>query len=214
MSKLIRALVTPSVLSWARESLHFSAEAAAKKVHVSPELISAWETGLAQPTIRQGRHLAELYRQQFAVFYLPQPPALKIAIPRDYRRMAGTSLEGPSPAILLDVQESWRRREVILELAEKNLPPGRLPRAAIRIESDPESSAMSVRSLLSIDINEQFKWRDNRVAFNGWRQSVEKGWKGGNGGNSSAIFPPGIKVDGKNSAFPSFRSSSCHPHRL
>ena len=70
----IRALVTPSVMRWARERAGLSIEQAAKKIGRSTEDIADWENGASAPSIAQARKASEVYKRPFALFYLPEPP--------------------------------------------------------------------------------------------------------------------------------------------
>ena len=103
MAKSFLALVTPSVLRWARESVRVSLDAAAKRAGVAASKVEQWEEEQAHPTVRQARLLAAAYQQPFAAFYLDSPPSSKPKLPHDYRRLAGAVLEDVSSTVLLDV---------------------------------------------------------------------------------------------------------------
>lgn len=66
-----KANITPKVLKWARTTAHMSLEVAASKIPVSPDKLAQWESGDAQPTIRQAEILAKAYRRLLALFFLP-----------------------------------------------------------------------------------------------------------------------------------------------
>lgn len=71
----MRALITPSVLKWAREEyIKITVDYAAKKLRVKPERLLAWEAGEKRPTFNQLKQIATLYRTHLSVFYLPEPP--------------------------------------------------------------------------------------------------------------------------------------------
>lgn len=70
----VDALITPSVMRWARESAKLSVEEAASKIGRPIEDMTAWEEGTSRPTIPQARKTSEVYKRPFAVFYLPEPP--------------------------------------------------------------------------------------------------------------------------------------------
>ena len=53
MAKKQTALITPSVIKWAREKSHYSLKTAAKKIKINPEQLEEWESGKSLPTMRQ-----------------------------------------------------------------------------------------------------------------------------------------------------------------
>lgn len=67
------ALVEPSVLRWARESIDLTPVAAARKIGVPDDRVQAWESGAEVPTVAQLRKAAEVYKRSLAVFFLPAP---------------------------------------------------------------------------------------------------------------------------------------------
>jgi Zn-dependent peptidase ImmA (M78 family) len=173
MSRANDAHVSPDVLRWARLSARLDETAAAKKVAASVERLESWESGELCPTVRQARTLANAYRIPFAALFLPQPPHSPSRIPRDLRRHAGEISGGPSSEIQRDVREAWNRREIALELIESNgLRVTAFPFSA-SLSEDTEGCGLRLRRVLGVQIDEQRKWRDPRVGFNAWRQSVE-----------------------------------------
>jgi Zn-dependent peptidase ImmA (M78 family) len=117
MSASPLALVEPSVLRWARESIDLSAEAAARKIGVPDDRVQAWEAGEAQPTIAQLRKAAEVYKRSLAVFFLPVPPAGFDTL-RDFRRHEGSGPGTWSPGLHEDYRRAHMQRDLALELYE------------------------------------------------------------------------------------------------
>lgn len=117
MSASIPALVEPSVLRWARETIDLSAVAAARKLDLPDDRVAAWESGEAQPTIAQLRRAAKLYKRSLGVFFLPSPPEGFDTL-RDFRRHEGAEAGPWSPALHADYRRAHEQRAHILELAE------------------------------------------------------------------------------------------------
>lgn len=173
MPPLIRAIVTPSVLVWARERLGLSLPDTAAASLFDENRLQAWEDGSMQPTIRQARRLAKLLRVPFAAFFLPDPPQEPIPLPRDYRRVAGTTLGFISADFLAVVQNAANRREIALELLqEQNTLPHTI-RRSVNVSDDPDETGAVVRDLLGVTLTAQRSWRNTRVAFNAWREAAE-----------------------------------------
>jgi transcriptional regulator with XRE-family HTH domain len=74
MARSVPALATPSLLAWGRNAARLSANAAAKRIGVSPAVLLEWEAGEARPSFAQLRKLADVYKRPLAVFYLAAPP--------------------------------------------------------------------------------------------------------------------------------------------
>ncbi|MTG89879.1 ImmA/IrrE family metallo-endopeptidase [Cellulosimicrobium sp. BIT-GX5] len=117
MAKSIPALVEPSVLRWARETIDLTPVAAARKLGIPEDRVAAWESGDAQPTVAQLRNAAKLYRRSLGVFYLPAPPEGFDTL-RDFRRLDGAAAGPWSPALHADYRRAHLQREYLLELAE------------------------------------------------------------------------------------------------
>jgi len=85
----VEALVTPSVMRWAREQANLSIDEAAQEIKRQADEIRAWEDGSVRPSIAQARKAAEIYRRPLAVFYLPEPPQ-DFETLRDFRSLPDT----------------------------------------------------------------------------------------------------------------------------
>ncbi len=99
-----KAFVTPAVMKWARETAGISVEQAAAKVAVPAQKVQDWERGGDQPTIRQARMLAEMYKRPFALLMLPKPPRDFTPL-RDFRRKNAAPLTTASLFIIRELQE-------------------------------------------------------------------------------------------------------------
>ena len=82
----VEALITPSVLAWAREQSGLSIEVAAKKIGRPMTELLAWESGKSKPSIPQARNISKVYKRPLAVFYLPNPPE-EFDTLRDFRSL-------------------------------------------------------------------------------------------------------------------------------
>lgn len=174
MPRSADALVKPEMLVWARKSAYLDIASAAKKAGVSVESLEAWEQGQACPTVKQLRKLAQVYRRPFAAFYLPHPPEDHIPKITDYRRLAGGILTELSYELIMEIRATLDRRAIALDLlreADMESPSFDL---TISLEEDTENVGNRIRNLLGIRLREQTSWRDNRLAFNAWREAAEE----------------------------------------
>lgn len=177
MAARVKALVTPALITWARETAGFSIAEAADKLGVDTEKLTAWESpnDEATPSIPQLRKLAALFKRPLAVFYLPEPPTRFQAM-RDLRRLPGTGPRHFSPALQLEIRAATERRELALDLAadlDEELPQFTLQAA---ITEDPEVVGQRIRDALGVTDQLQEHWRDpdGRTGFNAWRSRIEQ----------------------------------------
>ena len=96
---MTEAMVTPGLLTWARNRRGLGVSALASKLNVKPEAIEDWEQGERKPTFRQAQRFAEALYVPFGYLYLQDPPleALPLA---DYRTIPGQAALEPSPDLL------------------------------------------------------------------------------------------------------------------
>ena len=101
-----KALITPSVIKWAREKSHYSLNTAAKKIGVLPDKLKEWEQDLSRPSLTQAKKMSQVYRQSLATFYLPQPPK-GLPLLKDFRTVEGKAPKYSPPLVFLmrDIQE-------------------------------------------------------------------------------------------------------------
>ena len=116
------ALVTPRMLSWARERLGLTPEAVAEKANVRPEKVLAWEAG-EKPSIKQAFSLAGTLCVPIGYLYLEKPPTQESPIP-DLRTVSGrrpTALSVNFTELLNDVlrKQEWYRDHLLEEGAEE-----------------------------------------------------------------------------------------------
>lgn len=174
MGKIIRALVDPDIMVWARESAGYSDQAAAKKIGVPLERLLAWESDEKddRPTINQLRKMARVYKRPLSVFYLSERP-MTFKTLRDYRRLPGVGLAEYSPELIYEQRLIDERREQVIEMASELQIDSLTFSHAADLDEDPEEVGFRLREILGVSIEEQSTWQDSRIAFNEWRRRIE-----------------------------------------
>lgn len=169
---VVRALVKPELLVWARESSRLGVEEAAKKVPVKPARLEEWESGDKRPTIKQLRKLGRIYKRPLAVFYLSKPPK-KFQAMQDFRRLPSEVVGQQSPALAFEVRRALSRREIALDLYRDLV--GKPPafQAQAKVSEDAEDVAVRLRKLLGVSYEEQTAWKTPYDALNRWRSALE-----------------------------------------
>ena len=166
-----RALVTPAVLVWAREAAGLDPGIAATKLQVKPERLVSWETGEQRPTFPQLLKLANVYKRNPAVFYMPAPPVEQVPV-HDFRRLPNTLDTALSPELRHEIRLAASRREIMLDILGPDTPKSRLPNVRLKT-AEPEETAAAIRKHLGISLTEQKAWREPRIGFQRWRESLE-----------------------------------------
>jgi Zn-dependent peptidase ImmA (M78 family) len=170
---IVRAKVKPELLKWGRTSAGFTVEEAAAKVGVDPERVAAWEVDENErPTMNQLRLLAKVYRRPISVFYLSKVPR-DYEVMHDFRRLPGEVALVYSPALRLEIRAAYQRRDVALSLLEELEQQAPRFTARVSIDDDPEGAAEVARQAIGIRYEEQVSWRDERKAYNAWRDAIE-----------------------------------------
>ncbi|TDC74791.1 XRE family transcriptional regulator [Streptomyces hainanensis] len=113
----IPALVEPSVLKWARESIGLSSVAAARKLGLPDDRVHHWELGQSVPTISQLKKASTVYKRPLAVFFLAEPPKDFDTL-RDFRRVEGSTEAEWTPELHAEYRRALSQRECLLELLE------------------------------------------------------------------------------------------------
>lgn len=177
MAARVKALISPALLTWARETAGFSIAEAADKIDIDADRLTAWENpgDEATPSIPQLRKCAALFKRPLAVFYLPEPPT-GFQVMRDLRRLPGTGLRHFSPTLQLEIRAASERRELAIDLAtdlDEELPKFTLH---AQITEDPEAVGERLREALGVTDELQEHWRDadGRTGFNAWRSRIEQ----------------------------------------
>jgi Zn-dependent peptidase ImmA (M78 family)/DNA-binding XRE family transcriptional regulator len=169
----VRAMVEPAVLRWARETAGVAVEDAARRVQVKPEVLAAWETGEARPTMTKLRTLANLYKRSLSVFFLPQPPAEPPLTVQDFRKLPGIVTGAFSSTLRIQLRRARERRELALDLIHDLEQPLSTFDLRVALDHDPEELGATLRDMLGVDLATQELWTGVYDAFNAWRARIE-----------------------------------------
>lgn len=173
MAKRLKAAVQNSVLAWARKTAGYDVDAAAQKLSLTVEVLTAWEAGEDKPSIPQLRKLAGLYKRPLAVLYLPEPP-MAFQPMHDFRRLPDYGSRRFSPGLTLEVRAAQQRRLLALELFEDT---GTEPVRFVLETSDdqdPQAVGKAIRDALDVNYEVQRKWGNSLAAFRQWRTRIEE----------------------------------------
>ncbi len=169
----IEALVTPSVMRWARECVGLSVERAAEKIGRPIGDVVAWEIGTLRPSIPQARKASEIYRRPLAVFYLPEPPA-EFDTLRDFRSLSADTPLSYSPELSLIIRTVQSRQEWMRDfLINEGIQP--LPFVGTAsVNHSPQNIARDILQKLNLSADEQRDCRTRDDALHLWINKAEK----------------------------------------
>lgn len=105
-----RVNIKPEMLRWAVKRARCEEDALAEKI---PQL-TGWLTGDAKPTLKQLEKFALATRVALGYLFLPKPPVEALPIP-DFRTLAGTEWDRPSPDLLETIHTLQRRQAWLRE---------------------------------------------------------------------------------------------------
>lgn len=143
----VKALITPKVLKWARETSKISIEDAAKKVPCPVNTLKEWESGKLQPTFKQAEKLAEIYKRPLAVFFLPDIPT-DFQVLQDFRKRGSAEI---GTALVFMIREIQRKQQWLKTFLVENDYPKLDFIGKFSINDSPETVALYIRSVLEID---------------------------------------------------------------
>ena len=165
-------LVKKEVVKWARESIGFSLEDAAKKSKLKIDEISSWENTDSEIKLSNIKKLAKTYKRTLTFFFLGRPPEIS-PIPNDFRTLDSVNIDTLSPKVRLAIRKAQRNRKFyayLTEVADIKL----VKHPTINFNVDPTEIAKKFRVYLNTTIEEQKGWKDEGFAFNRWIDHVEE----------------------------------------
>ena len=172
MAKSMKVDVNPDVLVWARKNSSLDIDIAASKIKVKIEQLRAWESGDDKPSIAQLRKLANIYKFPISVFFLSVVPK-NFSVMKDFRHLPEYMPAKFSRQWQLEIGKVQQRRETAIELQSSLVDEISTFDKKVSLEDNVRNSALKIREILHLDINEQKKWSNPRIAFNEMRYLVE-----------------------------------------
>lgn len=171
MGESISFNISPKVLEWARVSMGYSLEQAAKKAGVPIDRYEAWETGQKLPTYKQLESLAEnVYKRSLAILLLPEPPQ-EDPIQKDFRNLSNSDIQNLSPNMRLALRKAKRYQLILEEIVDlKETPKFKLFK--VDQKDNAETSAQKFRDFLNLSLDEQKQWRYDD-AFRHFKKKIE-----------------------------------------
>lgn len=159
--------IAPSVLLWAQERSQRDSEAYERKFTAWQD----WVTGAKTPTIKQVEELARYSHLPFGVFFLAQPPEVRLPIP-DYR-LGVTGDEATPSQDLLDVIDQSTQRQAWYQDYALRIGLDRAEVTRATEQDSPEEIAVVAAEDLGFTIVDRGRLRTRNNARNHLRRAFE-----------------------------------------
>ncbi|MGD1004391.1 MAG: XRE family transcriptional regulator [Methanoregulaceae archaeon] len=164
--------INPSVMKWLREDSGWTQNEIGRRLNISINLISQWESGHKKPTLNQLRELSKAFKRPLTAFYLPEKLEERER-PPDYRRF-GKRDEGLTKEMRFTIRKAQYFQEVCKEMMTNT---GKNTKPIIDRYNPNEKSekiAKIERENFGITINDQLNWEDERTALKKWIEVFEQ----------------------------------------
>jgi Zn-dependent peptidase ImmA (M78 family)/transcriptional regulator with XRE-family HTH domain len=170
--KSVPALVTPALLVWTRENAGYTQDEFAERFKKPLEVIAAWESGDAQPTVAQARTWAKVCGRPLAVLYLSEPP-YDFAPLEDYRRVDVTAEGEATSWLRRAIRLARDRRQLVLDLLADDEDVEVRPWGLAIPRDDAEAAGEWIREFLGADLQNQRRHGRGHAPWNYWKHLAE-----------------------------------------
>ena len=152
---MTEAMVTPEVLTWARQRHEMELTVLASKLNVKPEAVAAWETGDRRPTFRRAQRFAQSLHVPFGYLFLSEPPKDESPNP-SIRTISGQAPRKSSPEFLdlfndVLAKQLWFREYREAEGTESLPFVGRFNLGTSRVTTETAAVAADIRRTINTD---------------------------------------------------------------
>jgi Zn-dependent peptidase ImmA (M78 family) len=144
---MTRVTIHPEMFRWARDRAGLEELALLARF---PHL-DAWETGEAQPTLRQLEDYARATHAPVGYFFLPEPPVEPLPIP-DFRTIANRAVTRPSPNLLDMIYVCQQRQDWYRDHAQVTDQPPLPFVGSLTLATPPIAAAAQLRQTLGFSV--------------------------------------------------------------
>jgi Zn-dependent peptidase ImmA (M78 family)/transcriptional regulator with XRE-family HTH domain len=169
----IEVNIAPGVLQWAREEAGYDLADIALKMKIPTDRYKSWERNGEKVPLGKLKEIANHYKRQLAVFFLPRVPE-KLVRPKDFRNIAVTKSK-LSPKVLLVMRDVMYYRQTALEINGEAYWKNRYDWLKDIVSKNVNADLITsrLRERLNIPIDEQLHWKSVNEAYRIWRNAVE-----------------------------------------
>jgi Zn-dependent peptidase ImmA (M78 family)/DNA-binding XRE family transcriptional regulator len=149
---MVEALITPKIVSWARNRAQLTKEELAKKMSVSVDKITAWENEdkRVYPSFNQAMNLSRKLYIPLGYLYLAEPPKEDIPLP-DLRTINNQFIERPSANFIDVLYDAYRKQDWFRDYLIKEEAPMLEFAGKYSVNTDVKLIASDIRDTLKIN---------------------------------------------------------------
>lgn len=165
--------INPQILQWSRQEAGYEIEEVAKKLSIDSKQYLDWESNGKEIPFGKLQDLADYYKRQLAVFFLPEVPE-KLKRPKDFRNLS-TIDKKLSKEVLLPLRRSAYYQSIACDLEGEQFWNNKLNWLnEIEQLSNEHEIIKYLRNLLGVTIDDQLGWKNEMEAYKKWRSKVEE----------------------------------------
>lgn len=173
IKNLVKTVINPSILKWYRGQLSMDTSLTAEKIGVSESRLTLWENGEEAPTMKQLQKIANVFKVNISVFYLPNHPT-KLKPIVDYRSISLFLDKETLYRLEMNILEASRRRDMAAEIYTLLDKPPLEFNFRISRRNTVMYAAASIRNFLEVDYTKIQSFRDEYKALSYWKFLIEK----------------------------------------
>ena len=143
----MRVAIQPGMIRWARERAGLDVLDLTSRFAKLPD----WESGEAQPTLKQLEAFARAVHVPVGYLFLTEPPEESLPIP-DFRTIAGREVSQPSPNLLDTIYTCQERQSWYRDFARITRQPELTFVGSASLDTPPERAAAEMRAVLGFDL--------------------------------------------------------------
>ncbi len=173
MATTEQAYINHDILAWARKTINYDIDIAAKRIKVDVEKLLSWERGEDLPSISQLRRISTIYKRPVSIFFLSEVPAEDIVF-TDYRKIHGENIYDNSPQLNIQIRQARYKRAMAIDLSE--LLSINIPEIGFKLSQhigNFDEVAKEIRTFLNANIRDQIKVTDQYESLKYWKKIIE-----------------------------------------
>lgn len=163
--------INPSVLKWARITIGYTIEVAAKKLEIETETLTKWEEGIDEPPIRKIRKFAHVYKRATTVFLLNFVPEENIS-PK-FRKLLYDNINSFTSETLLAIRKAIAIQNIAKEALDLKTNQFLQNIKKLNSLSDYDQIALEIIRLLDLDEKAITKQKTVYEQLNLWKNAIE-----------------------------------------
>jgi Zn-dependent peptidase ImmA (M78 family) len=163
--------INPTLLKWARESIGYSVDQAAKRLNVGVDELVKWENGEIETPIKKIRKLSETYKRATTVFLLDSIPDENIST--SFRKLLYSNIKLFTPETIIAVRKAVRIQTLAKDVLDFSNNDFLVKAKNLTANNRVETISDNVVGLLNVDEKSLTSNRNPYEQLNMWKAALE-----------------------------------------